>query len=482
MRITAILIICIFQFICTNAISSSLKQVTFDNDISLYGIRSIVKDDQGFMWFATETGVHRYDGYDLKTYQNNSSVPSSLSDNFVTTLYLDNDNNLLVGTSNGGLNIFDRKTELFTHYKNSELKSSITKGRINSIFQDKKDNIWVATTYGLSKFLSKSKKFERFSLNINSKSEDIYNNIKFIIDDRNEELWLSSKYGELVLFDQQSKNVTNYPLPQGEINITSDSDNSNSFFVQKNGNFLLAYSKGVYIFNPIKKQFIDFIDLSEVISTNQVISVKSLVQDDSGTIWIGTFDGLYRYTTEKELTRVNINSRLSSETELKNLISDLYVDNNSNLWVGSYTSGIYKLNIDNNKFKHQGHIKDNPNSISNNTVFGMSEDSKGKIWISTFGGGVNIYDPLKKSFSLLSDAPYSQQLKSTHILSIHHDKKRNTWIGTYGAGLSKLDGYTKKVSTFSHDPSNALSISYDSITSIMESKNSHLWLGTWGGG
>ena len=94
------------------------------------------------MWFATEDGLDRYDGYNFKVYKNNPQDPSSISDNFIWSIYQDKNGILWIGTNNGGLCKYDELTDSFISYKNnpSDL-NSLTFNDVRTIEEDSRGNL-----------------------------------------------------------------------------------------------------------------------------------------------------------------------------------------------------------------------------------------------------------------------------------------------------------------------------------------------------
>ena len=112
----------LFSFLFFSPAKAQLTDVNFDHILSDKGlsqntIHCIIQDSKGFMWFATEDGLDKYDGYNFTIYKNNPLDKNSISDNFIWTIYEDKSGTIWVGTNSGGLCRFNRNTEEFTKYK-----------------------------------------------------------------------------------------------------------------------------------------------------------------------------------------------------------------------------------------------------------------------------------------------------------------------------------------------------------------------------
>ncbi len=157
--------------------------------------------------------------------------------------------------------------------------------------------------------------------------------------------------------------------------------------------------------------------------------VSSIVKEKNGFVWIGTRNGLNRYDGNKVKVYNKQNSTLSA-----NDISDLFVD------------------------------------------------SKGRIWIATLGGGLNLYNPLKDVFTNYKNSNNGiESVASNEVNTIFEDSKGNLWFGTQN-GLSVFKENQNRFISFKHKKDKVNSISHNNVKSIYEDARGNLWIGTFGGG
>jgi ligand-binding sensor domain-containing protein len=88
------------------------KQISFRQGLSQSIVNCMSQDSQGYMWFGTEEGLNKYDGYTFKIYAHDPTDPQSLSQNVVMAIWAEGSGILWLGTVQGGLNRFDPKTEI----------------------------------------------------------------------------------------------------------------------------------------------------------------------------------------------------------------------------------------------------------------------------------------------------------------------------------------------------------------------------------
>ncbi len=122
--------------------------LSIEDGLSQSTVRAIYQDSQGFMWFGTEDGLNKYDGYNFTIYKHDSENPDSLSDNTITALYQDKHGNFWIGTASG-LERFKREDQTFQHFLYSPDNANSLQGTfVNAIVEDSQGYLWIGTTDG----------------------------------------------------------------------------------------------------------------------------------------------------------------------------------------------------------------------------------------------------------------------------------------------------------------------------------------------
>ena len=144
------------------------KHFTTNHGLSQNNVTSVLQDSRGFMWFGTQDGLNKFDGYGFKIYRNNPNRAHSLSDSYIWKVFEDRQGRIWVGTDNGGLNLFDRTTDRFTRYINKPGDpKSLSHNKVTAIAQDRDGKIWVGTYGGgLNLFDPATGTFSRFVHNV----------------------------------------------------------------------------------------------------------------------------------------------------------------------------------------------------------------------------------------------------------------------------------------------------------------------------
>ena len=154
------------------------------------------------MWFGTEDGLNRYDGYTFKTYKPDPDVPTSLSDRWISSILEDEDGQLWIATRQGGLNRYDPRTEAFTRYLHDDADpTSLSDNHVNLLYMDRKNRLWIGTASGVNLFDKENNNFKRQGHNP-SQSWDLSNkNITAIFEDSVGRLWIGTSDGGLGRID-----------------------------------------------------------------------------------------------------------------------------------------------------------------------------------------------------------------------------------------------------------------------------------------
>src|SRR5215510_9281669 len=131
---------------------ATFTHITIEQGLSDQRVQAVVQDHAGFMWFGTNTGLNRFDGYNIAAYRHDPTNPHSLSGNLIEALYVDRSGTLWVGTRSG-LNAFDRRTERFTRYRNDPADPrSLSDNTVIAIYEDRSGVLWLGTAGGLNRF------------------------------------------------------------------------------------------------------------------------------------------------------------------------------------------------------------------------------------------------------------------------------------------------------------------------------------------
>ncbi len=454
--------------------------ITTDDGLSQETIIRTLQDTRGYIWFATENGLNRYDSHNIIVYKNDPNDQSSISNDRITDLAEDSKGNLWITTDNG-LNKFDWESASFIRYfhdKNDE--KSLSENSLKSIFIDENDNIIIGTeSKGLNLLEQGKGYFQRFRKDdndINSIGSDwTYD----IVRESDFEFWVSTGIGGFELFNIQTKTFKQFVYDPDYL---LDRYKFRPIMKDKIGNIWLGGKNGVYKFIRKEQRFLHYTNEKEALNSN---SINAFLEDHSGNIWIGTDGGGINIFNPNSQTFEYILSNPYNDQSLStNAIYDLYKDDRGTIWVGTYAGGGNSYNPKRKKFRTYENILGDVNSLSYNAVLQVREGSNGKVWVGTDNGGLNLFDPETGTFKRFKHKKGDRTSISSNVIkSIRADYKGDLWLGTYVAGLMKFDQKTNKVTKlFKNDPLDPGSINANSIWEIYEDSKHNMWFGLLGGG
>src|SRR5690349_14283710 len=170
------------------------NHINIEEGLSQSSVRVVFQDSRGFLWFGTEDGLNRYDGYTFKIYKPDPDVPTSLSDRWITAITEDKDGYLWIATRLGGLNRYDPRTETFSHFLHSDSNlNSLSDNHINVLYLDKSNNLWLGTMSGLDLFNRNDGTFTHY---ISAQNEEkVGKSVSAIYQDSQGRFWIGTASG-----------------------------------------------------------------------------------------------------------------------------------------------------------------------------------------------------------------------------------------------------------------------------------------------
>ncbi len=383
---------------------------------------SIIVDNQGFLWIGTLNGLNRYDGTNFKIFERTIGKRNSLCGNEIKSLHIDSLNNMWIGTATG-LSLYHSQTESFTHFiHNPHDKTSLSNNNISKI-TGSGSYIWVATSNGLNKIDIESKKIERlYTSEIGGASDEIQD----ICEEGSEGLWIGCFGKGIDYYNYLSSSIIHYGSQQkGAYYIPND--NVSSILCIGQGKLLAGYDSGdlFYIDRNNKTN-----TASTSINYSQYNSKIISIYDGHDKILICT-DQYGLFSLEKDGIHT-LNNSLRNTPMINSKIWCIYEGNDSILWVGHYRGGVTKIDQHYSSRICSYEIDNtNPQAQMVSSVIAINDDT---IWVGTDGGG--IYELNKESGIISPKLIDSEKIKSALCIT---SGAGYVWIGTYNNGLIRCD-------------------------------------------
>ncbi|NOT07722.1 MAG: hypothetical protein HOP28_05870, partial [Gemmatimonadales bacterium] len=399
--------------------SFRFERISVGRGVSQATVRAVLQDSAGFVWFGTEDGLNRYDGYALKAFRHVDADSLSLGHNVILSLREEPGGILWVGTERG-LNRLDTRTGRSTAYVFSAADSVPNNNWIRSQLRDRSGRLWVGTRNGLGWLDEASKQLRSFPMpGIGPQTP-----VVMIHQDRAGLLWFGTVGEGLVRFDPHGGTTRHF------VEIAGDSSSrARTFFATH--------------------------------------------EDPDGALWFGTGMGLVRYDAGSDRF---VRCPLSSDPRLGTpLIHALVGDSTGLLWIGTEDNGLYRLESRTGTSLRFARSTSDPASLGGNSVYGLWLGREGSLWVGLVGAGANRLDQGGRRFSSIGAfTGNGSGPSSPFIASLHADRDGTVWVGTVGAGLHRFDrpaGAMRRIALRGAE----------SVYSIAEDRAGRLWLSTGAG-
>lgn len=438
------------------------RHISVDQGLSQSSVLSILQDNNGFIWFGTEDGLNKFDGYDFTVYKHNPEDPNSLSNNTILSIYEDQYGELWIGTTQG-LDRFDRSNDQWHHYPLD---------RVQSIIEDQFGVLWIGSMAGLYTFEREPEGLKRI------KSERTF----ALLEDSEGMLWVGTDRG-LIGLDERRNKVAQFQHKSNDE--TSIADNLvRTIYEDPQGTIWIGTDNGLDKFDRSSETFTHLKhdeSISQSLNNNRV---RSILQDHSGVLWIGTEGGGLDRLVSTSRGFIHYERDIDDPGSLSsNLVRALYQDQGSVLWIGTEGGGINSVDMVKKNFDHYQYVGSGRNSLSNNFITSIFEDYSQVLWIGTSGGGLNRLDRNTDFVTHFQHDPGDEDsLSDNFITSLYVDRYGRLWAGTANSGLNTFDRFTRKFTHYINDPNDDDSLSHNSVSSILEDQHGVMWIGTQGGG
>ena len=423
---------------------SSRGVMQIDGNFGLSGTNYCsIKSKDGMLWFGTANGIARYDSDNIEIYGDEQGLISGR----IIWLFEDSKGRLWMGSdvNNNLISVIDFKANLIYN-----ISSTFKTGPVYSITEAEDGKIWYANNgIGYNIIDLEENTIRQFNVDhglLGGFSITAFNDNKGLI-------WLSTDNG-INIIDLKKGINTSITKANGI------SDNFViSFFQDKDDKIWITLGGGYQILDKTKSNIYDFTADSGLYGING--GGGRVFQDKSNKFWLGSANGL--------LFSYNENTGLIEKYEINNsssqIVYSILEDNHGQIWTSVLQGGLYK--IDPNTGKPGNFVKSN--GLTDNTVWSTLEAKDGKIWIGT-GGGIDVYDPEKRSIKHLGT---EQGLVNDRNTRLMEDSKGRIWTCGSISGVSIID----PVKGIIHQVTKNEGLVENRIRSILEDEKKHFWLG-----
>ena len=392
-------------------------------------INAIAKDHYGFMWFGTNNGICRYDGFTFESYKSEKDRPGSLPDNMISSIEPDEDRRLWIGSANG-LSYFDPQNDCIVKFSTQE-NGCQQISRISTIVAHS-GKVWVGTSDNGIFLLSHDKPTGQYEL--------VYH------------------------FCEQENS-----LPENAVSI---------IYKTKDNTLWAGTNQGIYIYSESEKKFKLF-TANQTIAAN--VNVYDIFESSKGDLYIGTFNGLALIRKGRSTATWFFPDVSNPNAIAHGSVNKISEDILGGILVGTL-GGLQSFDLNSGTFfpfpkNGPDHFK-----LNNQFVSTIYCDPTGNVWVGTEKGGINRFNVYQKPFSFYAKDPNNQNSLNENTINSVLKERDFLWIGTAGGGLNSVNLLTGKFTHYRYNAFNNQTVSSDYISSIIRGYDGNLWIGSWGGG
>jgi ligand-binding sensor domain-containing protein len=455
---------------CPDGFKPRFQRLSLEQGLSQSVVNAAVQDADGFLWFGTQDGLNRYDGYGFTVLRRQADEPASLPDNHINVLASEADGTLWIGTANG-LARKRRGSDALERIASELLPSDY----ILSLLVDERGRIWIGTTEGL---VVHQPADGSFRVLVGSNARRLPDEHVRALLWQGDELWFGTARGIYRYYPARDQ-LDDQPL-LSDRNVTS-------LLRRADGSMLIGTQNGVFQRLP------DGRAVERLAIQMPSAFVQSLSEDHENRVWIGTAAGLVVLWPDQRHCMLNRQPGQTDSLSVSDVLT-LFRDRSGVIWVGTYAGGINKWNSQTAVFRHYLTPEQLPAGISSNTIAALVRDQQQALWLGTTDSGLLRIDGQGVRHFPLVDSKISaaennktdpnKNDNSAENMAVHallDDQQGRIWVGTFGSGLFRLEQGRNQLRQFDsrNDDINSLSSSY--VLSLYEDHQGEIWVGTENG-
>ncbi len=459
---------CSFNALAEDNDNFSFTPADLSKQLTQKTVRQVYQDSTGYLWFVTQEGISRYDGYQLLRFIHDPRQADSISSDNVKAVVEDHQQRLWIATDGGGLNLFNSATLTFTAWRQTpDSQLSPTSNRLQTLYFDTENHLWIGYRDGnFSRFNPQTRTFDHYTtrelLPELSKDAAVTG-----FAQEGDTLWLSTDGNGLLALNKTTGQLTR--LHTDSSPALASNRLTHLFMDQQQRLWLASQNAGVTLLTPQRdttKHFAHQPDQPHSLAANLV---HTIYQDQQQRLWFGTDAGASLWDGRHGFKSFGTPAGLSD-----NKVLSIFQDPSGLFWFGTYNGVTKSVEV---PFQHVD------TGLPSNVVLGFAEtrdkDNQRQIWVATYAGLAGLSPD--GSITDVLDKASSPALKDDRIMTVRGDGD-TLWFGTRGGGLGRFNVNTRNLTHFTHDPSDPTSLSFNGVTTVYPDAAGNIWVGTFGGG
>ncbi len=466
------ILVCIVTLLCMSLHAQPyyITHLNVEQGLSNNNVLGMTQDKEGFLWFATEEGLNRFDGNRFITYY---KYMNRLSGDELNKVYADPDAPVIwIATQRSGMNAYNYKEDKLTVYVHDPANPrSLITNDVTNVSPAEDGNLWLSTYYkGVEHFNTQTQEFTHY--NTSTLPGLPSNGTWTAVDDHNGHLFIGHLDHGVSMVSLKNRHVRNFrynPSDPGSI----PSDHVFCLYKDKNKNIWIGTDKGLALYKA---------DMESFIRLPVTSSVFGICHTDDNKLWIATETGVYiidlashlLFPAEQmrvEKITVGYNNYSLSNQSARCVLQDAY----HNMWIGTYGGGVNFVSSASPLFNTYTYspLSEDVRSLNNRIALSLCTDAADRVWIGTDGGGVNVFTAGKRT-GVFDEI--NKDLRLGTVLSLFKDSRNTIWVGTFAASVLCYDDATGKMRPVPLGHS-----SEKDVRCFYEDKKQNLWIGNSSG-
>jgi diguanylate cyclase (GGDEF)-like protein len=467
------------HLLCAGAAAATpplaVQRYSLEEGLSQQAVNAIAQDSAGFMWFGTEDGLNRFDGYEFRQLRHDRADPGTLPNGWISSLVA-SDDGLWIATDGGGV-VFRNATT--GKLESPEvLRDTPDLQRVRALARDRLGRLWIASRdAGVAIYDPAKQELKRLRHSPTQAASIADNSIFAILHLRSGDTLVGSANG-LDRLAASTLEVRRVALPAG-LAPSGTPLPVRALTESPDGMVWVGTDAGLARLDPRNGRWQVFRANPANAGALPDDHVQSLLIDSKGRLWVGAIRGLAWFDPATQTFQTYTRDDAEARSLPDDYVISLFEDRGGNLWIGTKLGGLAKWNPRTWSF---GHVRAGADEgFTDRNITSFAEDTAGRLWIGTFGGGVNLVDRTNGHVSALRHSAARGSLSDDRVMTLLESADGAVWVGTMGGGLNRFDPQTLRAELFENDPAVPTTLAANGIMSLLE-VDRQVWVGTYGGG
>lgn len=456
---------------------ASFRSFSIDQGLSQSEVTTMIMDRDGFMWLGTQDGLNRYDGYHFEIFRHDPRNPNTLSGNLIHSLSEDKNGSIWVLSNGPTLDEVNRLTGEVKPLELPVFSQQTENNRVISYFLNDSNELIVSTLFGAIYRVRLSDRHVDTVVQPSLKAINSHDLMPHhsLAEDAQHRIWYFLNRGELARIAPDGKRE-NVRFKGGTAGAQLDSSEPLSIGCivrDRQGNLWILSSRGLLRWDALKDEVAPFLLPYEMMAGDRKQLATMLKLSSSGELWVGTTDGLFAVDTESlTAARYTCDDEFPSEHRA---ISVVHEARDGSLWVGTSNFGLHRVERKTRKIIHY-HDWRVPGLVQSGSPIGMIiSDRADNLWLSGASRLWQVRRERDTFFNILHDESDNSGLSHPVVWTVKETRNGDVWVGTYDGNLNRImkDGTTR---VYPPPPVTEIQPFRRMPVKQVEEPNGHLWV------